>query len=192
MDRLEGLYKRWAQTILFVVGLTLAVVSNASAYGVATQMWSDPVTRAAVTEAAAGVAAGEAPAGPDTLREVAEEVDQLDETGLPVGWEGADSVWSAIDSIPDQPGGWLGSLLGWLATAFLVMLGAPFWFDLLTKLVALRGTGSRPPKAGDDPGSATSLRRIASTTSFAAVGQTGSTKDIFESLRASQLSLPSH
>jgi hypothetical protein len=34
--------------------------------------------------------------------------------------------------------------LGWFITALAVTIGAPFWFDLLQKLVRIRGTGSRP------------------------------------------------
>lgn len=35
-------------------------------------------------------------------------------------------------------------LLGFLLTALMISLGAPFWFDLLKKLVSLRGAGVRP------------------------------------------------
>jgi hypothetical protein len=37
--------------------------------------------------------------------------------------------------------------IGWLLTAFAITLGAPFWFDLLNKLVALRS--SAKPKQED-------------------------------------------
>jgi len=33
--------------------------------------------------------------------------------------------------------------LGFLITAFAICLGAPFWFDLLNKLVKLRGSGKK-------------------------------------------------
>jgi hypothetical protein len=33
---------------------------------------------------------------------------------------------------------------GWVVTALMLSLGAPFWFDLLKKLVALRGAGVNP------------------------------------------------
>ena len=33
------------------------------------------------------------------------------------------------------------SILGWIITALAISLGAPFWFGLLNKLVALRGAG---------------------------------------------------
>ncbi|OMP75125.1 hypothetical protein [[Flexibacter] sp. ATCC 35208] len=40
--------------------------------------------------------------------------------------------------------GWFLSPIGWLLTAFAVSLGAPFWFDLLNKIIQLRGTGPKP------------------------------------------------
>lgn len=43
---------------------------------------------------------------------------------------------------PNQSGGWE-TLLGWLITALAITLGAPFWFDLLSKLISLRGSGSK-------------------------------------------------
>jgi hypothetical protein len=42
------------------------------------------------------------------------------------------------------------AMLGWLATALLASLGAPFWFDLLGRLVNLRGVGSKPLGVGGD------------------------------------------
>ena len=35
-------------------------------------------------------------------------------------------------------------ILGWLVTALAISLGAPFWFDILKKVVNLRGAGKRP------------------------------------------------
>lgn len=43
---------------------------------------------------------------------------------------------------PNQAGGWE-TFFGWMITALAVMLGAPFWFDLLSKLISLRGTGTK-------------------------------------------------
>jgi hypothetical protein len=36
------------------------------------------------------------------------------------------------------------SIIGWIITALAIMLGAPFWFDLLTKLIQLRTSGAKP------------------------------------------------
>jgi hypothetical protein len=40
--------------------------------------------------------------------------------------------------------GILTMLLGWIITGLAITLGAPFWFDLLKKLIQIRGSGSRP------------------------------------------------
>ncbi len=36
------------------------------------------------------------------------------------------------------------SILGWLLTALALSLGAPFWFDMLNKVISLRATGAKP------------------------------------------------
>lgn len=38
----------------------------------------------------------------------------------------------------------IAKIIGWLITALAVSLGAPFWFDLLNKVMKIRGTGSKP------------------------------------------------
>ena len=60
---------------------------------------------------------------------------------------------------PNQTGG-LETLLGWLITALAITLGAPFWFDLLSKLINIRGTGNKtdpaaPANTGNSTGTTT-------------------------------------
>ena len=50
-----------------------------------------------------------------------------------------DGKWNLYS--PNQTGSWE-TLLGWIITALAITLGAPFWFDLLSKLISLRGTGT--------------------------------------------------
>jgi hypothetical protein len=40
-------------------------------------------------------------------------------------------------------------LLGWLLTALAISLGAPFWFDLLKKVINIRGAGGKPDIVDD-------------------------------------------
>lgn len=56
---------------------------------------------------------------------------------LGLGWEGAN-----IGAM--GPFDWLTKVLGFALTALAISLGAPFWFDLLKKLVNIRSAGSRP------------------------------------------------
>ena len=50
-----------------------------------------------------------------------------------------DGKWNLYS--PNQTGGWE-TLLGWIIAALAITLGAPFWFDLLSKLISLRGAGT--------------------------------------------------
>jgi hypothetical protein len=154
MARLEGAYKRWVNLWLFIVGLFLAVLVNASAFHVANDLWNQPATREAVVNAAAGVEAVD----DRTIQDVARTTEELQQLQLPVGWPTIDRVEGFPNNRDEIRAVWDASwrrIPGWLATALLVMLGAPFWFDLLTKLIALRGVGPKPPPAADDPASAT-------------------------------------
>jgi hypothetical protein len=50
----------------------------------------------------------------------------------------------------NRPLGFLQMVAGWLVSAIAVAMGAPFWFDLLGKVVNVRNTGGKPtPSAGE-------------------------------------------
>jgi hypothetical protein len=60
-------------------------------------------------------------------------------SGFPVGWPG-NSAGNIVGRIP-----------GWVLSTAAVSLGAPFWFDVINKVVNLRQTGLPPdedPRAG--------------------------------------------
>ena len=143
MGRVEGAYKRWATAILFCVGLAIAILANASTIDVANRLYHDPATRQAVVEATTTFAKEQQADGDKSkLESFADANDELTALKLPVGWGGG----FHFSLIP-----------GWLITALLVMLGAPFWFDALTKLVSLRSSGTKPPDAKDDATSSTTV-----------------------------------
>ncbi len=59
---------------------------------------------------------------------------------LPIGWN------FTSGKSPFQPGQtFVLAFLGWALTAAALSFGAPFWFDLLLKLVNIRNTARRPP-----------------------------------------------
>jgi hypothetical protein len=89
---------------------------------------------------------------------------EIVKVGLPVGWTPEtralmaerlpNVVWSS-----ERAGfwatitlwsGWLLLLAGWLITAFAAALGAPFWFDVLNKLMVIRATVKPKEKSGDE------------------------------------------
>ncbi|EKQ69747.1 hypothetical protein OsccyDRAFT_2392 [Leptolyngbyaceae cyanobacterium JSC-12] len=46
-------------------------------------------------------------------------------------------------------------VLGWLVTGLAIAMGAPFWFDLMSKIMNVRNTGSKPAPATDKASSKT-------------------------------------
>lgn len=101
----------------------------------------------------------------------------LAELQLPIGWEdpsapavedgdpGEPSLRLVRDDATDDwpgpiwaPGGfgrWMRALdqhmLGWLLTILAVSLGAPFWFDTLNRIIAIRSAGRVPAEAQRPP-----------------------------------------
>jgi hypothetical protein len=178
MDRVSGIYKRSAQTVIFIMSLCLSVALNADTIHIARTLWTDPAAlkktadnaQAAVSQVKGGALttnSGQAvlpvqsaaltrtsTAVTDSTRTGASVVKQvtttevfLQQSGIPLGWEPANYPESNLL-------GWLAKIAGLLLTTAALTLGAPFWFDLLNKIVNIRGTGKKPegvppvPEAG--------------------------------------------
>jgi hypothetical protein len=141
MKRVGGWYKRRAQLMLFFIGLALAVLFNVDTIQITRTLWTDATVRAAVVAAASDVAdSGQ----PKDSTEVAKAIQGLSATNLPLGW----GVYEVAG-----PGSFALKVLGWAITALAVMLGAPFWFDLLSRFSNVRFTGAKPKKSAADSGS---------------------------------------
>jgi hypothetical protein len=143
MDRASGWYKRKVQWVLLAIALVATGVANADAINLATRLWQSPSLRASMVEAASTYAAGAAAAGAQrqTLDQLQQRLGQFVSQGLPLGWAG-DKVLSSSELAQ-----WLSKIAGLLLTALAASLGAPFWFDLVNKLVNVRSTGIIPPRA---------------------------------------------
>lgn len=91
-------------------------------------------------------------------------VDQIRRIGLPIGWSesaraallaplgrnaevSTDLAFSAVAFV-----GWLQILVGYLMTALAMALGAPFWFDVLNRLMVIRAT-VKPHEKSKEEGS---------------------------------------
>lgn len=95
------------------------------------------------------------------LGQVAEATDKLTTLNLPIGWDQTHR--------PVGVKSWFLHLVGWLVTAALVGMGAPFWFDVLGRLVAIRSP--RPARAADDDTSATTV--VSESAASSAAGHEG-------------------
>src|SRR5215469_14755706 len=134
MDRVSGWYKRKAHAWIWVFSIILCLALNADSITLGQKFWNDQKL-----------------------------------PGVPVGWcfakNPADTVatcWPDLSAplslnhgIPVSPkdprrvdgrfvGWWFWKVIGIALTALAVSQGAPFWFDLLQKVVNLRLAGARP------------------------------------------------
>jgi hypothetical protein len=139
MDRVAGWYKRKAQLIISVIGLLITVALNADTFMIANSLWRDTALRASIVAAAEETAKK----GLTESDKVGELQDQLQQLSLPIGWLKPSKDYEDPREPPSDPLGWFYKIFGLLVTAFAISLGAPFWFDLLNKIINLRGAGKK-------------------------------------------------
>lgn len=122
MERLSGAYKRRTQLMCVLLTLLFAVLFNIDSLHLFRTLWQQPAMAAHL----------------GTLAPVLDQraLDAL--WTLPVGWE---AFPPALDR------SFLLQVAGWLLTASTGIFGAPFWFDILQRVVQLRGTGPKPSEA---------------------------------------------
>jgi len=157
MDRVSGWYKRKAQLIILGLAVVICLALNVDTFTIANGLYRDTNLRASVVAAAEAQAQKPMPEEAESELDVSELSGELLDLRLPIGWSAQDGD---ARSVPGDFVGWVVKLLGVLFTALAVALGAPFWFDLLNRLVNLRSSGKQPAKASDvvPGGSAASSR----------------------------------
>jgi hypothetical protein len=134
MQRVGGWYKRKVQWITIGIALVLTLAANADTIRMSRVLWRNPTVRSQIVESAKNP-----PKPGDTTKP--HPLSELDDL---LGWGGD----STADSHPKEPYQvWLLRALGWILTVIAVSLGAPFWFDLLNKIVNLRSAGNKPETA---------------------------------------------
>lgn len=140
MERSSAYFSRATKWRLFFIGLILAACLNADTIQIYQTLAADPELREKVVQAAERIAAT------DTLPQVTRDSSlrnvlgstqhflstQLDALDSPLGLG-----WNSTQTQQTLPG-WLVKLAGFLLTGIAVTFGAPFWFDLLKKLLSLR------------------------------------------------------
>jgi hypothetical protein len=161
MDRVSGWYKRSTQWIILVVAIGVAGALNVNTITIADSLYRNKALR----DAAVAVAQrGEVQNYDDALT-------QFDRMRIPLGWGGGwgapknavekhviaqrrSANGMASDANFDLWNDVFAPLLGLMITAFAATLGAPFWFDVLNKIMVIRATvkphQKSPEEASED------------------------------------------
>jgi hypothetical protein len=146
MDRVSGWYKRLAQKIIFAAALALCLALNADSVMIVKELWTDEAVRSGLISAAQSkVQSGNArqpSSGTASLQSVASEIRGANLP--PIGWN---TDRKDVRDFPDEVPLIALKLLGFLITSFAILLGAPFWFDLLNNVINLRLAGAPPPSS---------------------------------------------
>lgn len=141
MDRVSAWYKRRTQWILVGLAIAIAVAANVDTIRIANTLSHDRALRDALVAQAQAYAAQhpngvqEADAAP---KAVAADVRAIGSLGVPLGWS------ASAGAQPMDAGDYARKLVGLLLSAFAISLGAPFWFDMLNKIMTIRAAGDTP------------------------------------------------
>lgn len=153
MTRAGGWYKRRTQAVLFTLGIVMACALNVDSLHIMQRLTADKAFRdVVVSQASVTSAQDPTKAEASSLKQFNEARNVINSVGMPVGWRAIDNSWGwvprqlCVDELQActlRPGalyGWLHVVAGWLISALAVMLGAPFWFDMLNKFMVVRST----------------------------------------------------
>jgi len=150
VERGQGWFNRKIKVVTLIVGFCIAIVFNLDSIRIYQQLSENSELREQIIESASAyLKDSETPATTtrksedqiDSAREAlvqfySEEIEK-NQNLLSIGWDE-----KACDYFGTKCN-FLLVFLGWIITALALSMGAPFWFDLLNKLVALRGA-SKP------------------------------------------------
>jgi hypothetical protein len=133
MDRAAGVYKRRALLALATIALVLTVVSGADSVQFVTRLYVDSVVRTQLAQQAGQAA---------PVLDITKAVQSLEPYVTLFGYADIPGLGA-----PGFAGWLLLKIAGEAVTVFAIMLGAPFWFDVLGKVANVRGSGPKPQSA---------------------------------------------
>ena len=161
MDRASGVYKRNAQLLCFFLGFAIAIMFNLDSLFLAHRLSQDTAMRSALAGGAETIvrestAQNSQSFNPDKLQENINSLLGNSSFIAPIT-ENADNLMSCPDKKqtsknptscdPSEktlnPWKIFPTVVGWIITALAIYMGAPFWFDILGKLVNVRSTGKK-------------------------------------------------
>ena len=146
MDRMSGAYKRKLYIWTLLIGIIIAAFLNADSLAIASTLWREPLVRDALVAQAEqlnledlGVSTG------DNGQQAAEKnIQEIKSLPIPIGWL-PENTPARGDTY-----GWKLKIGGILVSGVAAAQGAPFWFDIMKKLLEFRSQTKGFTKKEDD------------------------------------------
>lgn len=175
MDRVSGVFKRYSQKMALLIGFMVALLLNVDSVNLTLYLWSEPSVRQVLVAQASKYELPQDEFQNNPQQAMQQFRNQFAGLHLPVGWgltDGQGAVYRDVNcqlfpgeeqsfGIPlfignkcltppetNNQTNLLTKLLGIFITALAAMQGAPFWFDMLKRVVNIRGTGPNPVEKG--------------------------------------------
>lgn len=160
MDRATGWIKRYSQTVALIAAAILVIFANVDTVKLVSSLASNPTAQARAVEVAqqqletaktveeqakTGNTAGVITTGTGEVKDLVREatnqtkeakaalnqaVSSMESVGLRFGWH----AW------PKTFMDWCTKIFGLLVSIFAISLGAPFWFDMLQRIMQIRSS----------------------------------------------------
>jgi hypothetical protein len=171
MDRVSGVFKRHSQWMALVIGFVIALILNVDSVDLTLYLWREPTVRQALAENAAMFDLSQEELETNPEEALQNFRNQFVGLSLPIGWGltrvessafyddqcqlfprekqsfGIPVIGSTLCITTPNPSSQANlalKVLGIFLTALAARQGAPFWFDILKRVVNLRGTGANP------------------------------------------------
>jgi hypothetical protein len=149
MDRVSGWYKRSTQWIILLVGFAIAAAFNVNTVTIADALYRNESLRQAVVARAEAAAHNSNFVDSLNYKNAKAAMDSL---SLPIGWQQEQLARGAVRPEKNLALFIFISLIGWLMTGLAATMGAPFWFDILNKVMVIRST-VKPAEKSKEEGS---------------------------------------
>ncbi len=149
MERVSGWYKRRSQLFILVLGFLVVVAINADTIAITTSLSRDKAARDSLVAAAQDYVKKQPDTGEAAAR-VKDYSDKIRNLGLPFGWKDGKPLPISGKAKSEESMSWPLKVIGWLITTVAISLGAPFWFDLLNKFMAVRSSMKPKEKSPEE------------------------------------------
>ncbi len=171
MDLLGGPLKKYTRRFTFISSIIVTLLVNADTIEISRYLYNNPEAAKALATKAYETATDEKikqemerkalakTAQSDSVKLTVQQLDSsinanikviknaetVLKASFPLGW--VNSSYSESRDFGDWILFWIGKLIGMALTVVAIMMGAPFWFDILNKVSNIRGSGKRPAES---------------------------------------------
>ncbi|MGB7441869.1 MAG: hypothetical protein WA919_12430 [Coleofasciculaceae cyanobacterium] len=156
MARVSGVYTRNAKGVALLIGLVIALAANADTVYIVKSLANEQTIRSTVTQVADQIVAPNSEAlsclnaaenkeqALKCTTDIRDEVNLIlnDISPLPIGWNLSEPFKKQFGIFNFQSLG--EALIGWILSGVAIAMGAPFWFEILSKVINVRNAGKKP------------------------------------------------